>query len=55
MGKSCVITDIGDKKVMFDCGVHMGFTDKRRIPDFSKIRRKGSLTDTIDCVIITHL
>lgn len=39
---------------MLDCGMHMGFNDERRFPDFSYITREGSLTDHLDCVIISH-
>ncbi|KAG9508514.1 Integrator complex subunit 11, partial [Fragariocoptes setiger] len=39
---------------MLDCGMHMGFNDDRRFPDFSYITREGSLTEHIDCVIISH-
>ncbi|XP_022370034.1 integrator complex subunit 11 isoform X4 [Enhydra lutris kenyoni] len=39
---------------MLDCGMHMGFNDDRRFPDFSYITRSGRLTDFLDCVIISH-
>ncbi|KAF4018532.1 hypothetical protein G4228_010422 [Cervus hanglu yarkandensis] len=39
---------------MLDCGMHMGFSDDRRFPDFSYITRSGRLTDFLDCVIISH-
>ncbi|OUC50062.1 RNA-metabolizing metallo-beta-lactamase [Trichinella nativa] len=39
---------------MLDCGMHMGFNDERRFPDFSYITQKGKLDDFIDCVIISH-
>lgn len=39
---------------MLDCGMHMGFQDERRFPDFSYINNGGSLDDFIDCVIISH-
>lgn len=40
---------------MFDCGMHMGYQDERRYPDFSMISKTGDYTQAIDCVIITHL
>ncbi|KAL2916058.1 Integrator complex subunit 11 [Polyrhizophydium stewartii] len=39
---------------MFDCGMHMGFSDHRRFPDFSYISKTGDFTAMIDCVIISH-
>jgi len=40
---------------MFDCGMHMGFTDERRFPDFTVLSPTGSsLTGVIDVVIVTH-
>ncbi|XP_076451767.1 LOW QUALITY PROTEIN: integrator complex subunit 11-like [Babylonia areolata] len=39
---------------MLDCGMHMGFNDERRFPDFSYITKEGTLTEHLDCVIISH-
>ncbi len=55
VGKSCVIVTVGGKNVMFDCGMHMGFQDERRYPDFSFISKTGNYTQAVDCVIVTHL
>ncbi|XP_024025885.1 cleavage and polyadenylation specificity factor subunit 3-II, partial [Morus notabilis] len=57
VGKSCVVVSINGKRIMFDCGMHMGFLDHRRYPDFSLIPMpdKGSnFDDALDCIIITH-
>ncbi|KAL1283736.1 Integrator complex subunit [Trichinella pseudospiralis] len=54
VGRSCILITIGGKNVMLDCGMHMGFNDERRFPDFSYITQKGKLDDFIDCVIISH-
>lgn len=69
VGRSCFIVSIGSKNIMFDCGMHMGFNDDRRFPDFSYITgepapnmeelRKANkipnqLTAHIDAIIITH-
>ncbi|KAI0241299.1 Integrator complex subunit 11 [Lamellibrachia satsuma] len=54
VGRSCVLISIGGKNIMMDCGMHMGYNDERRFPDFSYITRNGKLTDHLDCVIITH-
>ncbi|KAI7896807.1 beta-lactamase-like protein [Mucor mucedo] len=39
---------------MFDCGMHMGYQDARRFPDFSYISKTGNYTDVLDAVIISH-
>ena len=42
--------------VMLDCGMHMGYEDVRRFPDFGFISPPaGNYTDIIDAVIVTHL
>ena len=35
VGRSCILLTIGGKNVMLDCGMHMGYQDDRRFPDFS--------------------
>jgi integrator complex subunit 11 len=55
VGRSCVIVTLGRKNIMFDCGMHMGYNDERKFPDFSFISKTGQFTQTIDCVIISHL
>ena len=37
VGRSCILVSIGSKNVMFDCGMHMGYQDARRFPDFNYI------------------
>nr|XP_039268490.1 integrator complex subunit 11-like [Styela clava] len=55
VGRSCILISLGGKNVMLDCGMHMGFNDDRRFPDFSYVTGgKGRLTEYIDCVIISH-
>uniref|UniRef100_A0A146KSZ9 Integrator complex subunit 11 n=1 Tax=Lygus hesperus TaxID=30085 RepID=A0A146KSZ9_LYGHE len=54
VGRSCILVQIGGKNVMLDCGMHMGFNDERRFPDFSFITPEGPVTSFIDCVIISH-
>ena len=55
VGKSCVLLSIGGKNIMFDCGMHMGYNDSRRFPDFSYISKTNNFDDVLDCVIISHL
>ncbi|KAI4367936.1 hypothetical protein MLD38_016558 [Melastoma candidum] len=54
VGKSCVVVTINGRRIMFDCGMHMGYLDRRRYPDFSRISPSGDFTAALDCIIITH-
>ncbi|RUS69585.1 hypothetical protein EGW08_022655 [Elysia chlorotica] len=54
VGRSCILLSIGGKNIMLDCGMHMGYNDDRRFPDFSFIAREGRLTEKLNCVIISH-
>ncbi|CAJ0930145.1 unnamed protein product, partial [Mesorhabditis belari] len=54
VGRSCILVSIGGRNVMLDCGMHMGYQDKRRFPDFSYISGGGRLTNYLSCVIISH-
>lgn len=55
VGRSCILVSLGDKTVMFDCGMHMGYPDARKFPDFGSIGRgRGSYDGIVDCVIISH-
>ncbi|XP_052672746.1 integrator complex subunit 11-like [Crassostrea angulata] len=56
VGRSCILLTIGGKNIMLDCGMHMGYNDERRFPDFTYITDEEGdrLTDHLDCVIISH-
>ena len=54
VGRSCLLLSIGGKNIMLDCGMHMGFSDDRRFPDFSYITTDEPLSEHLDCVIISH-
>lgn len=54
VGRSCILLNIGGKKIMLDCGMHMGYQDERRFPDFSFITPDGPVTGYIDAIIISH-
>eukprot|EP00105_Crassostrea_gigas_P000817 XP_011412767.1 PREDICTED: integrator complex subunit 11 [Crassostrea gigas] len=56
VGRSCILLTIGGKNIMLDCGMHMGYNDERRFPDFTYITDEegDKLTDHLDCVIISH-
>ncbi|KGG52854.1 hypothetical protein DI09_12p220 [Mitosporidium daphniae] len=52
VGKSCIVVRVDNKyTLMFDCGIHMKYTDSRRFPDFSLLS-KHSLK--IDFLFISH-
>ncbi|CAB4400431.1 integrator complex subunit 11 [Rhizophagus irregularis] len=59
VGRSCILISIGDdstgiKNLMFDCGMHMGYNDERRFPDFSYISKTNRFTEQLDCIIVSH-
>jgi len=54
VGRSCVIVKMAGRTLMFDCGMHMGYDDQRRFPDFSYIADDSDYTSHVDCVFITH-
>lgn len=54
VGRSCIVVEIGNKTVMFDCGMHMGYSDSRKFPDFNSIRGGRAYDAAVDCVVITH-
>lgn len=55
VGKSCVVVSINGKRIMFDCGMHMGYDDHRRYPDFSLISKSKDFNNSLHCIVITHL
>ncbi|KAK1437689.1 hypothetical protein QVD17_03485 [Tagetes erecta] len=54
VGKSCAVVSINGKKIMFDCGMHMGYVDHRRYPDFSLISKSADFNNVLSCIVITH-
>jgi len=61
VGRSCIIATLGGKTIMLDCGMHMGYRDAQRYPDFASIARSAGVgggrpdfTRCIDAVIVTH-
>ncbi|OMJ22910.1 Integrator complex subunit 11-like protein [Smittium culicis] len=54
VGRSCILVTLNNKTIMFDCGMHMGYNDERRFPDFSYISKTGDFTQRIDAIIISH-
>lgn len=54
VGRSCIIVNIDKKTVMLDCGLHMGYNDMRKFPDFQSLSKTGNFDKIIDCVLISH-
>jgi integrator complex subunit 11 len=54
VGRSCVIVNIKNKTIMFDCGMHMGYSDCRKFPDFSVLSKSGNFDKAVDVVLISH-
>ena len=54
VGRSCILLSMGGKNIILDCGIHMGYSDDRRFPDFSYLTKSGDLNGQIDCIIISH-
>ncbi|KAJ1611325.1 CPSF metallobeta-lactamase [Cryptosporidium canis] len=57
VGRSCILAKVGSKTIMFDCGMHMGFKDERKYPDFKFISATLDphiINSCIDLVIISH-
>ncbi|KAF3649244.1 Cleavage and polyadenylation specificity factor subunit 3-II [Capsicum annuum] len=54
VGKSCVVVTINGKRIMFDCGMHMGYMDHNKYPDFSRISKTRDFNKELSCIIITH-
>jgi len=54
IGKSCVIVASGNRVIMFDCGMHIGYSDSRMFPDFSFLSRTGEFDAVLDAIVISH-
>ncbi|KAF8067260.1 CPSF73-II [Scenedesmus sp. PABB004] len=55
VGKSCVVVRIGGRTLMFDCGMHLGYQDERRFPDFGLLGPPGTdLTAVVDALLVSH-
>ena len=50
VGRSCIVVKIKNKiknyKIMLDCGVHMGYNDERKFPNFAYLLNKKPHTHT---------
>ena len=58
VGRSCVVVTFSRPlsprtkyTIMFDCGMHMGYDDDRRFPDFHALKRQRI---NVDLLVVTH-
>jgi integrator complex subunit 11 len=54
VGRSCIIVTVGGKNIMLDCGMHMGYNDHRRFPDFRYLSNTQDFDAILDLVLISH-
>ncbi|EJW05382.1 hypothetical protein EDEG_00046 [Edhazardia aedis USNM 41457] len=54
VGRSCILATLEGRTIMLDCGMHMGYNDYRKFPDFSYISKQLGFNRLIDCIIISH-
>ncbi|ELA42832.1 uncharacterized protein VICG_00147 [Vittaforma corneae ATCC 50505] len=54
IGRSCIVVNINNKTIMFDCGMHMGYSDSRKFPDFQALSKTGNFDKIVDCILISH-
>jgi len=59
IGRSCVVVRVGQYRVMFDCGVHLSYSDSRRFPNLGLLShltdKRDPQAQPVDAVVITHL
>ena len=48
VGRSCIIITINNYRIMLDCGVHMGYNDARKFPEFQRLIKKFKKSQTED-------
>lgn len=46
VGRSCILVKINGFKILLDCGVHMGFNDDRKFPDFKRLLKKNKAKES---------
>ena len=44
VGRSCLIITVNNYRIMLDCGVHMGYNDERKFPEFQRLIKKFKKT-----------
>lgn len=54
VGRSCILVSMNEKHFILDCGVHMGFKDKRMYPDFSRIDSLPRKIRSVEFICISH-
>ena len=48
VGRSCIIVKINGYRIMLDCGVHMGYNDERKFPEFQRLLKKYKKSEEKD-------
>lgn len=46
-----------DRRILLDCGLHMGYSDAKKFPDFGRLKKKfgqDSMDDILDIVVVSH-
>jgi cleavage and polyadenylation specificity factor subunit 3 len=51
VGRSCILLQFKGKTIMFDCGVHPGFSGRRAMPYFDSDQCEP---DKVDLILISH-
>lgn len=54
IGKSCVVVTIKNKTIMFDCGIHLGYNDSRKLPNFDYFNGNHHERRPVDIIVISH-
>lgn len=54
VGKSCIVVTIKDKTIMFDCGIHLGYNDSRKLPNFDYFNESHCGRHFVDIIVISH-
>lgn len=55
VGRSCIYVNFkNEKRVIFDSGIHMQYSDMQKYPDYKFICGNKDINEVVDLVIITH-
>lgn len=57
VGRSCILVQMADRRILLDVGLHMGHSDNKKFPDFGKLKKKygsNSMDEIIDIVLVSH-
>jgi integrator complex subunit 11 len=58
VGRSCIFVSFNrEKNILLDCGVHMGYSNIKKYPNFKFLKQKYKVDDInklIDCLLLSH-